>query len=106
MFNPLPARWLAAFSAVAALAAMAQPAPHAPHAPPAAPPAATPAGLTYKSALEGYRPFTDEKPIPWKEANDTVRERGGWRAYANEAAGHAMPVPPKSGHEHKQEHKP
>jgi hypothetical protein len=110
MFHPLPARWLAAFPAVAALAAMAQPAPGEALA--AAPPV-----LTYKSALEGYRTFTDEKPIPWKEANETVRQRGGWRAYAKEAAGsnsagagqpakgktedpaahqgHTMPMPPK-----------
>lgn len=111
MFHPLPARWLAVFPAMAAVAAMAQPAPG--EAPAAAPPA-----LTYKSALEGYRPFTDEKPIPWKEANETVRQRGGWQAYAKEAAGsgnsagaeqpakgkaddpaahqgHTMPMPPK-----------
>ncbi|MCR8958838.1 hypothetical protein M0765_014240 [Variovorax sp. S2] len=110
MFHPLPARWLAVFPAMAAVAAMAQPAPG--EAPAAAPPA-----LTYKSALEDYRPFTDEKPIPWKEANETVRQRGGWQAYAKEAAGgnsagaeqpakgktedpaahrgHTMPMPPK-----------
>ncbi|WP_431108037.1 hypothetical protein [Variovorax paradoxus] len=109
MFHPLPARWLAVIPAVAALAAMAQPAPEAA-------PAAAPTVLTYKSALEGYRSFTDEKPVPWKEANETVHQRGGWRAYAKEAAGsgtgkaetakgqpdapaahqgHTMPVPPK-----------
>jgi hypothetical protein len=80
MFHPLPARWLAVFPAMAVLAAMAQPAP-------GEAPAAAPAALSYKSALEGYRPFTDEKPIPWKEANETVRQRGGWQAYAKEAAG-------------------
>jgi hypothetical protein len=78
-------------------------------------PTSAPPVLTYKSALEGYRPFTDEKPIPWKEANETVRQRGGWQAYAKEAAGdgaagidpakgapdapaahqgHTMPMPP------------
>ncbi|MEJ1171395.1 hypothetical protein [Variovorax sp. CCNWLW235] len=110
MFHPLPARWLAVFPAMAVLAAMAQPAlGEAPAAVPAA-------ALSYKSALEGYRPFTDEKPIPWKEANETVRQRGGWQAYAKEAAGsgtagaepskgqpnapaahqgHTMPMPPK-----------
>lgn len=87
MFHSSPTRWLAVFPAMAALAAMAQPAPDAAQAPAAAAPEAAPAVLTYKSALEGYRPFTDEKPIPWKEANETVRQRGGWRAYAKEAAG-------------------
>lgn len=84
MFHPLPARWLAVFPAAAVLSALAQPAPNEP-------PAAAPAALSYKSALEGYRPFTDEKPIPWKEANETVRQRGGWRAYAREAAGEEPP---------------
>lgn len=106
MFHSLPARWLAVLPAMAAtLAAVAQPAPApAPRAEEAA--AHAPPTLSYKSALEGYRPFTDDKPIPWKEANETVRQRGGWKAYAEEAAGggaadapaahqgHAMPMPP------------
>lgn len=105
MFHSLPARWLAVFPALAALAAAAQPVPApAPAAGEAA--ARAPTALSYKSALEGYRPFTDDKPIPWKEANETVRQRGGWKAYAEEAAGtgaseapaahqgHAMPMPP------------
>lgn len=40
----------------------------------------------WRSAFEGYQPFTDEKPTPWAQANDTVRQVGGWRAYAREAA--------------------
>ncbi|MET3444017.1 hypothetical protein ABIC94_004826 [Variovorax paradoxus] len=115
MFHSLPIRWLAVLPAMAALAAIAQPASDAALAPAAASPEAAPAVPTYKSALEGYRPFTDEKPIPWKEANETVRQRGGWQAYAKEAAGdgaagtdpakdaadapaahqgHTMPMPP------------
>jgi hypothetical protein len=47
----------------------------------------------YRSALEGYRPFTDEKPIPWKQANDTVGRIGGWRAYAKEAHGEPAAAP-------------
>ena len=89
MLHSLPARWLAVFPAMAALAAMAQPAPAAAPAAAAstAAPAAAPTVLTYKSALEGYRPFADEKPIPWKEANETVYRRGGWQAYAKETSG-------------------
>ena len=115
MFHSSPARWLAVLPAMAALAAIAQPASDAAQAPAAAAPEAAPAVPAYKSALEGYRPFTDEKPIPWKEANETVRQRGGWQAYAKEAAGdgaagtdpakgapdapaahqgHTMPMPP------------
>ena len=83
MFHSLPAAWLAALSAFAALSAGAQPAPTV---------------LDYKSALEGYRPFADVKPIPWKEANETVYRRGGWQAYAKEAAESTPPAaaePPK-----------
>lgn len=41
--------------------------------------------LTYRSVFEGYQPFADEKIIGWKQANETVREIGGWRAYAKES---------------------
>ncbi|BEP39393.1 hypothetical protein GmRootV59_57640 (plasmid) [Variovorax sp. V59] len=111
MFHSLPARWLAVFPAVAAaLAAAAQPA-SVPSADEGA--AGAPTALSYRSAFEGYRPFTDDKPIPWKQANETVRQRGGWKAYAEEAAGgsasdapaahqgHTMPMPPS-----KKEQKP
>jgi len=85
MRHSSPARWLAVFPAMAALAAMAQPVPAPTPAP--APASAAPTVLTYKSALEGYQPFTDEKPVPWKEANETVYRRGGWQAYAKETSG-------------------
>ncbi|KWT68539.1 MULTISPECIES: hypothetical protein [unclassified Variovorax] len=105
MFSFLPARWLAVLPALAACASGAQTGP-APDTAVAAE-AATP--LAYRSAMEGYKPFVDEKPVPWKEANETVRQRGGWQAYAKEGAaaaegkpagatdphaGHAMPKPP------------
>jgi|KBSMisStaDraftv2_1062788.scaffolds.fasta_scaffold1911092_2 hypothetical protein len=73
-----PARWLAVPWAVAALSATAQPLP----VPADTAPTANPPIPTYKSAFEGYRPFADEKPIPWKEANETVRRRGGGAAPA------------------------
>lgn len=31
-------------------------------------------------------PRADAPPIDWREANDTVLRRGGWRTYAREAA--------------------
>ena len=95
MFQPLPARWLAVLPAVAALAAMAQP----------AAPAAAASAPSYRSAFEGYQAFSDAQPVPWKQANETVHQRGGWKAYAQEGAdaavpakadphaGHAMPMP-------------
>ena len=83
MFTFLPARWLAALPALAALAAGAQTGPVPVPATAAAPAAA----LSFRSAMDGYKPFADEKPVPWKEANDTVHQRGGWRAYAKESTG-------------------
>ena len=40
----------------------------------------------FQSALEGYKPYTEEKTVNWKAANDTTAQIGGWRAYAKEAA--------------------
>ena len=40
----------------------------------------------YHSVFEGYQAMSEPKPTPWRAANDTVREVGGWRAYAKEAA--------------------
>jgi len=38
----------------------------------------------YRSAMEGYKPYTDEKIIDWKQANDNTGRIGGWREYAKE----------------------
>ena len=46
--------------------------------------AAAPVG--FQSVLEGYKPYTDEKIVNWKAANDSVGQIGGWRTYAKEAA--------------------
>lgn len=40
----------------------------------------------YRSALEGYQRYTDEKTVNWKDANDAVARIGGWREYAKEAS--------------------
>lgn len=40
--------------------------------------------LTPPSSLAGYRRPGDDKPVPWKEANEAVQRLGGWRAYARE----------------------
>lgn len=74
MFHHLPAAALAAVAGLAALTASAQTPPPRPE---------SPAG--YRSALEGYQPFAQEKLAPWKDANDTVGRIGGWRVYAKEA---------------------
>ncbi len=53
--------------------------------PTTAPPrAATP---PYTSAYRNYRRFDpNESLTDWRRANDTVREIGGWQAYAKESA--------------------
>lgn len=60
----------------------------------------------YPSALAAYRRQGDAKPMPWKEANETVNRVGGWRAYAREtqqpepaaaAPGPRAAAPPASG---------
>lgn len=70
----LPIVLLPMLGAVAA-AAQTQTAPAAQASPPA-----------WRSALDGYQPFSDEKTQSWRQANDTVQSVGGWRAYAREAA--------------------
>jgi hypothetical protein len=41
----------------------------------------------YRSAFEGYKPFAAGDVQDWRKSNDTVREIGGWRAYAREIQG-------------------
>lgn len=82
MSRHLPLPWIAALSSLAGLTVSAQPAlplsASANHAPQAQ-------AAPYRSTLESYQPFADEKLLPWKQANDTVGKVGGWRAYAKEA---------------------
>jgi hypothetical protein len=57
----------------------------------------------YSSPLADYRTLGDDKRVPWKEANDTVKRIGGWRAYAREAqapepAASAPRTPAAAGH--------
>lgn len=40
----------------------------------------------YQSVFEGYQAMSEPRLTPWRAANDTVRDVGGWRAYAKEAA--------------------
>lgn len=57
--------------------------------------------VQFESALRNYTPFTDEKIVPWKQSNDTVRQVGGWRVYAREAAQPDAPADtadPHQGH--------
>ena len=55
--------------------------------------AAVPA-VPYQSPLRDYRAFTDPERGPWRELNDRVGQRGGWRAYAREPRADDAPVAP------------
>ena len=57
---------------------------------PADPKAAAPASV-YRSSLSRYQAFTEPEVASWRETNDLVRQRGGWRAYAREAREPASP---------------
>jgi hypothetical protein len=91
MSKHLQWRNLAALSTLAVTGAFAQPvAPVVPTQPQSTASAATApstqASTTpYRSVFGDFQPFAEEKVLPWKEANDTVRANGGWREYAKEA---------------------
>ena len=80
MFKNLPAVWLVSIFSLSVI-----PAAQAPAAASPASGAVPPSPLTYRSAFEGYKPYTDDKLLNWKEVNDTTGRIGGWRAYAKEA---------------------
>lgn len=79
----LPAALLAGLCS-SALTSQAQSATPASRPDPLDPRANTPT-LVYESPFSQYRRLGDEKPISWREANDTVNRIGGWRVYAREA---------------------
>src|SRR5262249_10750373 len=39
---------------------------------------------SYRSAFDGYRGYRDEPVGNWRQANDLVRQIGGWQTYARE----------------------
>lgn len=50
---------------------------------------------SYKSVFKGYRRFDGDLALrDWSEVNRTVYLRGGWRAYAKEAASAAAAAEP------------
>ena len=80
MFKPLLAYGLVLISAFPGLSAAQSTAPANP-----APVAQTTPPPAFRSAMDGYRPYTEESTVNWKDANDTTARIGGWRAYAKEA---------------------
>jgi hypothetical protein len=76
--------------------APASPAPASARSGPADPKAQVPAAL-YASPLRGYQGFAETQVAPWRETNELVRQRGGWRAYAREAREPDAPKPAAPG---------
>lgn len=83
MFKKSTAVWLFPISFLSEMVAAQTSAPVYPVPP--SPPAAQASFLTYRSAFQGYKPYTDDKILDWKAVNDTTGRIGGWRAYASEA---------------------
>lgn len=75
--------WLVGISA-AAVTVHAQPTARASRPDPLDPKASVPP-LIYESPFKSYTPLGADKPVSWREANDTVNRIGGWRVYAREA---------------------
>ena len=94
--------WAVAGLQLAAGPALAQSQATAPPATPAAAPARMdPAdpnvpvpAARYRSPFNGYQPYTETPVASWRETNDRVRERGGWRTYAREAREPDAATPP------------
>lgn len=86
MFRFAPPSWMAALAVLAAPASFAQN-PALPSGPAGA------VALEYRSTLDNYQRFTDEKVRSWKESNDTVGRIGGWREYARQSREPAAPSP-------------
>jgi len=73
-------------STLTAITASAQTTPPVKTEPPPKP-SSTAASGGFRSTFENYRRFDAELPLSdWRKVNETVHDRGGWQAYAREAA--------------------
>ena len=45
-----------------------------------------PIELVYESSFQNYQRYSASDVQAWKQANDTVKDIGGWREYAKEIA--------------------
>ena len=54
--------------------------------------------LRFESVFDGYQSYRHQSVAPWEQSNERVREVGGWRAYAREAAEpEGAEAPPQNG---------
>jgi hypothetical protein len=85
MRTALPAALLAALASAVAAQQAAPPDPSNP--------AASAPKPVYESAFTGYRPWTEVKASPWREANEDMRRLGGHAGHVKPAA--KAPLPPQ-----------
>jgi hypothetical protein len=60
---------------------------------PVAPKAEKPLELVYQSSFKNYQRYSASPIQSWKQSNDTVKDIGGWRAYAKEITQEQNPKP-------------
>jgi hypothetical protein len=63
----------------------------------AADPSAQVQPVVHVSPLRAYQAFNEPAVAPWRETNERVRQRGGWRADAREAPAPAAAQPAAPG---------
>lgn len=56
--------------------------------------------LVYQSSFQNYRRYAASAVQSWKQSNDTVKDIGGWRAYAKEITQDADAKPSNPAHIH------
>ena len=56
--------------------------------------------LVYQSSFQNYQRYSSTPIQSWKQANDTVKDIGGWRAYAREVTQDQDPKASMPAHSH------
>ena len=56
--------------------------------------------LVYESSFQNYQRYSSTPIQSWKQANDTVKDIGGWRAYAREVTQDQDPKASTPVHSH------
>ena len=59
-----------------------------------------PVELVYRSSFQNYQRYSASTIKSWKQSNDTVKDIGGWRAYAKEIAQDTDAKPSTPAHIH------
>jgi hypothetical protein len=59
-----------------------------------------PVELVYQSSFQNYQRYSASAIQSWKQSNDTVKDIGGWRAYAKEITQEPNAMPSTANHSH------